>query len=157
MFYDAIDDFMMNWNFSNYFLLLQQTFRWGLSPSPCSFLFALHLDWSLNTSVHKKIKCSLYIWELAFHFISSVFFFTFVLFFVGMHKRGKKLTETKLIVDSFSNMQSEFSDVNLCNLTESGGPVPSSFINKPPLKWSSCIFQLPIFITTPLPATQPPF
>ena len=54
--------------FFHYLLLLEWTFGWALYPSPCSSLFTLHLDWSLNTSNDKKIKCSLYICELVIRF-----------------------------------------------------------------------------------------
>ena len=37
-------------------------------PSLCLFLFAVHLEWSLNTRVDKKIKCRVYICEIVFHF-----------------------------------------------------------------------------------------
>ena len=57
--------------FHYYLLLLEQKFGWVLYPSLCSFIFALYLDWSLNASVNEKIKCSLDIFELAFHFIFS--------------------------------------------------------------------------------------
>ena len=57
--------------FFHYLLLLEWTFEWALYPSPCSSLFTLHLDWSLNTSNDKKIKCSLYICELVIRFSVS--------------------------------------------------------------------------------------
>ena len=70
--------------------------------SPCSFLFALHLDWSLNTSVDKKIKCSLYISELVFHvrlWLEFSIFFSLVPFSLEMeHRSGKKQTGKKLSV-----------------------------------------------------------
>ena len=62
---------------------------------PRSFLFALHLDCSLNSSVDKNIKSSLYICEFVFHFslwFKLSIFFSLILFSVEMHKRkGKKL------------------------------------------------------------------
>ena len=71
--------------------------------SSCSFLFALHLDWSFNTSVAKKIKCSFYICKIVFHFslwLKLSTFFSMVLDFLEMHNRcGKKLTGKKLNVD----------------------------------------------------------
>ena len=92
----------------HYLLLLEQTFGWALYPSPCSFLFALHLDWSLNTNVDKKIKCSLYICELVFHislWLKLSIFFILVLFSLEMHNRnGKKLTGKKLSVKSSSKI-----------------------------------------------------
>ena len=72
--------------------------------SPCSFLFALHLDWSFNTSVDKKIKCSFYICKIVFHFrlwLKLSIFFSLVLFSLEMHNRSrKKLTGKKLNVDT---------------------------------------------------------
>ena len=71
--------------------------------SLCSFLFALHWDWSLNTSVDKKIKCSFYICEIVCDFIpwhKLSIFFSLVLFSLEKHNRGvKKLTGKKLNVD----------------------------------------------------------
>ena len=71
--------------------------------SPCSFLFALHLDWSFNTSVDKKIKCSFYICEIVFNLslpLKLSIFFSLILFFLEMHNRcGKKLTRKNLNVD----------------------------------------------------------
>ena len=84
-------------------LLLEQTIGLELYSSPCSFLFAVHLDWSLNTSADKKVKCSLYISELVFHFrlrLKLNIFFSLVPFSLEMHnKSGKKLTGKKLSVD----------------------------------------------------------
>ena len=66
-------------------------------------LFALHLDWSLNPSVHKKIKCSFYICKIVFYFslwLKLSIFFSLVLFFLQMHNRSwKKLAGKKLNVD----------------------------------------------------------
>ena len=71
--------------------------------SPCSFLFALHLDWSFNTSVDKKIKCSFYICEIVFYFslwLKLSIFFSLILFFLEMLNRSwKKLIGKKLNVD----------------------------------------------------------
>ena len=56
-------------------------------------MFALHLDWSLNASVNEKIKCSLYIFELVFHFglwLKLNIFFSLVLFFLEIHNRSVK-------------------------------------------------------------------
>ena len=89
--------------FFHYLLFLERTFGWVLYPSPCSFLFALHLDWSLNKSVDKKIKCSLYICKLVFHlnlWFKLSIFFSLVLFSLEMENRsGKKLTGKKLSGD----------------------------------------------------------
>ena len=68
----------------------------------CSLLFALHLDWSLNTSVDKKIVFSFYICEIVFHFsllVKLKIFFSLVLFSLDIHHCGKKLTGKKLNVD----------------------------------------------------------
>ena len=90
------------------FLSLFITFRTNIRMSimflsPCSFLFALHLDWSFNTSVDKKMKCIFCICEIVFHFnlwLKVSIFFTWVLFFLEMHNRCvKKLTGKKLNVD----------------------------------------------------------
>ena len=85
--------------FFHYLLLLEQKFGWTLCLSPCSFLFAFHLDWSLNASVNKKIKCNLYIFELVFQFglwLKLSIFFSLVNF---LNKSLKKLTGKKLSVD----------------------------------------------------------
>ena len=71
--------------------------------SPCSFLFDLHLDWSLNTSFDNNIKCSFYIWEIVFRFsvwFKISIFFNLVLFSLETQNRsGIKLTGKKLNVD----------------------------------------------------------
>ena len=70
-------------SFFHYLLLLERTFGWALCPSPRSFLFGLHLNWSLNTSVDKKIKCNFYICEFMFNFslwFKFSIFFSLVLF-----------------------------------------------------------------------------
>ena len=96
---------MISWRVK-VFLSLFITFRANIRMSIiylslCSFLFALHLDWSFNTSV--KIKCSFYISEIVFHFslwLKLSTFFSLVLIFLEMHNRcGKKLTGEKLNVD----------------------------------------------------------
>ena len=70
---------------------------------PMFVLFALHLDWSLNPSVDKKIKCSFYICEIVFYFslwLKLSIFFSLVLFSLEMHNRsGKELIGKKLNVD----------------------------------------------------------
>ena len=40
--------------FFHYSILLEPNFGWVLSPFLCSFLFALHLYYSLDTGVDKK-------------------------------------------------------------------------------------------------------
>ena len=89
------------------FLSLFIIFRTNIRMSiiylfPCSLLFALHLDWSLNTSVDKKIVFSFYICEIVFHFsllVKLKIFFSLVLFSLDIHHCGKKLTGKKLNVD----------------------------------------------------------
>ena len=69
---------------------------------PCSLLFVLHLDWSLITSVDKKVSFSFYICEIVFHFsllAKLKIFFSLVLFSLDIHHCGKKLTGKKLNVD----------------------------------------------------------
>ena len=98
---------MISWQVK-IFLSLFITFRTNIRMSiiylsPCSFLFALHLDWSFNTSIDKKVKCSFYICEIVFHFsllLKLSIFFNLVLFFLEMHNRcGKNLAGKKLSVD----------------------------------------------------------
>ena len=98
---------MISWRVK-IFLSLFITFRTNIRMSiiylsPCSFLFALHLDWSFNTSVDKKVKCGFYICEIVFHFslwLKLSIFFSLVLFFLEMHnRRKKKLARKKLNVD----------------------------------------------------------
>ena len=63
---------MISWRVKT-FLSLFITFRTNIrmsiiNLSPCSLLFALHLDWSFNTSVDKKNQCSFCICKNVFHF-----------------------------------------------------------------------------------------
>ena len=89
------------------FLSLFIIFRTNIRMSiiyllPCSLLFVLHLDWSLITSVDKKISFSFYICEIVFHFsllVKLKIFFSLVLFSLDIHHCGKKLTGKKLNVD----------------------------------------------------------
>ena len=71
--------------------------------SPCSFLFALHLDWSFDTSVDKKIKCTFYIFKIVFQsslWLKLSIFFSLVLFSLEMRNRsGKKLMRKILNVN----------------------------------------------------------
>ena len=87
--------------------------------SLCSFLFALHLDWSFNTSVDKKIKCSFYICEIVFNLslpLKLSIFFSLILFFLEMHNRcGKKLNRKKVNVD-----RQFFKDVLCVTLLQEG-------------------------------------
>ena len=68
--------------------------------SPCSLLFALHLDWSLNASVDKKIIFSFYICEIVFHislWLKLSIFFSLVLFSIErLNRSRKKLTRKKI-------------------------------------------------------------
>ena len=109
---------MISWRVK-IFLSLFFTFRTNIRMSiiylsPCSFLFALHLDWSFNISFDKKIKCSFYICEIVLHFslqLKLSIFLSLVLFFLEMHNRcGKELTGKKLnvdrLIDSSSKMYS---------------------------------------------------
>ena len=61
--------------------------------SPCSLLFALHLDWCLNASVDKKIIFSFYICEIVFHislWLKLSIFFSLVLFSIERLNRSRK-------------------------------------------------------------------
>ena len=89
LFFNAIIDFMMKF-FFRYLLLLERTFGWVLFPSPCLFLFALHLEWPLNTSIDKKSN-AIFIFANKLVFPSSLWFKYLQL--------GKKLTCKKLNVD----------------------------------------------------------
>ena len=89
--------------FLSLFIIFRKNIRMSIIYLfPCSFLFALHLDWSLNTSVDKKIVFSFYICEIVFHFsllVKLKIFFSLVLFSLDIHHCGKKLTGKKLNVD----------------------------------------------------------
>ena len=68
--------------------------------SPCSLLFALHLDWSLNASVDKKIIFSFYVCEIVFHislWLKLSIFFSLALFSIErLNRSRKKLTGKKV-------------------------------------------------------------
>ena len=68
--------------------------------SPCSLLFALHLDWSLNPSVDKKIIFSFYVCEIVFHislWLKLSIFFSMALFSIErLNRSRKKLTGKKV-------------------------------------------------------------
>ena len=87
--------------------------------SPCSLLFALHLDWSLDASVDKKIKCSFYIFEIVFHsslLLKLSIFFSLILFSLELHNRsGKKLIGKNLNVN-----RQFFKDVLCVTLLQEG-------------------------------------
>ena len=68
---------------------------------PMFVLFALHLGWSLNPSVDKKLKCSFYICEIVSFFslwLKLSIFFSLVLFFLMHNRSWKKLIGKKLNV-----------------------------------------------------------
>ena len=124
--------------FFHYLLLLERTFRWALYPSPCSFLFPVHLDWSLKKSVDKKVKCSFYICEFVFHF--SLWFklsilFSLVLFSLEMYNRnGIKLIGKKINVD-----RQFFKDVLCVTLMQEGG---GSTQNSSIRVYITCFFKM---------------
>ena len=134
--------------------------------SPCSFLFALHLDWSFNTSVDKKIKCSFYICEIVFYFslwLKLSIFFSLVLFSLELHNRSGK----KLIGNLNVNRQF-FKDVLCVTLLQEGlgqyqflGKIatisPVSIYQHLLSNEHFYIFHLPLFITTPVPVRPPSF
>ena len=134
--------------------------------SPCSFLFALHLDWSFNTSVDKKIKCSFYICKIVFHFslwLKLSIFFSLVLFSLELHNRSGK----KLIGNLNVNRQF-FKDVLCVTLLQEGlgqyqflGKIatisPVSIYQHLLSNEHFYIFHLPLFITTPVPVRPPSF
>ena len=134
--------------------------------SLCSFLFALHLDWSFNTSVDKKIKCSFYICEIVFYFslwLKLSIFFSLVLFSLELHNRSGK----KLIGNLNVNRQF-FKDVLCVTLLQEGlgqyqflGKIatisPVSIYQHLLSNEHFYIFHLPLFITTPVPVRPPSF
>ena len=135
--------------------------------SPCSLLFALHLDWSLDASVDKKIKCSFYIFEIVFHsslWLKLSIFFSLVLFSLEMHnKSGKKLIGKNLNVN-----RQFFKDVLCVTLLQEGlgqyqflGKIatisPVSIYQHLLSNEHFYIFHLPLFITTPVPVRPPSF
>ena len=103
---------MISW-WVHFLFLLFITFRtnvlMSIIPSPYSFLFALHLEWSLNISTGKKSNaicifvnlCST-LFSLWFKFSSAWFYFLSKC----TKERGKKLTRKNLNVDrqSFKNV-----------------------------------------------------
>ena len=90
--------------FFHYLVLIEWTFGWILSPSPCSFFFALNLEWCPNLSTDKKSNairifaslCSTLI-SLWFKFSSAWFYFLSKC----TRKRGQKLTGKDLDVDRY--------------------------------------------------------
>ena len=89
----------------NFFLSLFITFRtnvrMSIIPSPCSFFFALHFEWSLNLSTDKKSNAICIFANLC----STLFSRWFKFLHLGStscenaKKRGKKLTGKHLNVD----------------------------------------------------------
>ena len=79
---------------------LKRTVGWALSPwalsppFPYSFLFALHLEWSLKTSVDKKSNAVCIFENLCSILVSMWFklsiFFSLISFSVKIHKSGEK-------------------------------------------------------------------
>ena len=95
---------MISWRVK-IFLSLFITFRTNIQMSiiylsPCSLLFALHLDWSLNASVDKKIIFSFYVCEIVFHislWLKLSIFFSLALFSIErLNRSRKKLTGKKV-------------------------------------------------------------
>ena len=140
------------------FLSLFIIFRTNIRMSiiylfPCSLLFALHLDWSLNTSVDKKIKRSFCICEIVFYFslwLKLSIFFSLVLFSLEMHNRSrKKLTRKKLNVDREDKLcvtllQEELGQYQF--LGKIATHFPRFHLLTPPLKWRFlCIPHTPFY------------
>ena len=76
--------------FLYYLLLLEWKFGWALSPFPCSVLFAVHLEWSLNTSFDKISNAvCIFVYCVPLSSVVQIFFSLF-LFSDKMHKRRKK-------------------------------------------------------------------
>ena len=161
---------MISWRVK-IFLSLFITFRTNIQMSiiylsPCSFLFALHLDWSLNTSVDKKIKRSFCICEIVFYFslwLKLSIFFSLVLFSLELHNRSGK----KLIGNLNVNRQF-FKDVLCVTLLQEGlgqyqflGKIatisPVSIYQHLLSNEHFYVFHLPLFITTPVPVRPPSF
>ena len=117
--------------------------------SPCSLLFALHLDWSLNASVDKKIIFSFYICEIVFHislWLKLSIFFSLVLFSIErLNRSRKKLTGKKI-----KCQQAVLQRCTLCNLIAGGGrTVPILRKNCPtfpPFPFINTSSQMKIFI-----------
>ena len=85
---------MISWlvrNFLSFLLRSERTFRWALFFSHCSFLLALHLDWSLkNTDCISNAVCiftNLFSTLVCGLVGGSSIFFSWFLFSLEMHKR----------------------------------------------------------------------
>ena len=148
------DHFMTGNFFFSVFIIFRTNIRMSIIYlSPCSFLFALHLDWSFNTSVDKKIKCSFYICKIVFHFrlwLKLSIFFSLVLFSLEMHNRSrKKLTRKKLNVDREDKLcvtllQEEMGQYQF--LGKIATHFPRFHLLTPPLKWRFlCIPHTPFY------------
>ena len=129
--------------------------------SPCSLLFALSLDWSLNTSIDKKIIFSFYICEIVFNvslWLKLSIFFSLVLYSLEIHSRSsKELTEKILNVD-----RQFFKDVLCVTLLQEGlrqywflGKIathfPHFYLSRPPLKWRFLYIRHTPFYYNPRP------
>ena len=80
----------------HYSLLLEQKFGWALSPSPCSFLFNLHVEWSLK-EVLIKYQMQFVFCELLFHFCLRFKFSTaWIYFWRDAQKKRKKANREKI-------------------------------------------------------------
>ena len=87
--------------FLSLFITFRTNVRMSIIPSPCSFFFALHLQWSINLSTDKKSNavcifanlCST-LFSLWFKFSSAWFYFL-----SKCTKKGQKLIGKKLNVD----------------------------------------------------------
>ena len=105
-------------------------FRMSIIPSPCSFFFSVHLEWSFDLSADKKRNaicifanlCST-LFSLLFKFSSAWFYFLSKC----KKKRGQKLTgkNVNVNIQIFRDVIRIFY-VNLFNLIAGGGVNTSS-------------------------------
>ena len=73
--------------------------RMSIIPSPCSFLFAVHLEWSLNITIDKKSNAICIFEKLRSTLFSLWFKFSLTWFYFlskCTQENGKKLTEKNL-------------------------------------------------------------
>ena len=124
---------------------------------PRLFLFALYLEWSLNTIVDKKSNAVCIFANICSNLVcgsSLCIFFSLILYFVKIYKRrGKRLNWEKNVGRQFFKYVIWifwcFSVKTNC------GCHPFHlfpFINTPPF-----IFHLLLFLKNPSPSAQPPF
>ena len=82
LFCSAINEFMIGYFFLSLFITFRTNVWMSVIPSPCWFLFALHLKWSLNISIDQKsnaicifenLRSTLF--SLWFKFSSAWFYF----------------------------------------------------------------------------------